>query len=106
MGVFQDVAGAADGEPFLVEQAADATDQKNLMVLIVAPVATSLDWSELGKFLFPVAQHMRLDRTKLAHFTYSEVAFRRNRRKNDVSLDEFRHSVFPPGSSVFGSREK
>ena len=106
MGVFQDVARATDGESLFIKQAADATDQQDLVVLVVAPVAASFNRPELGKFLFPVAQHMRLDRTKLAHFTYSKVAFRRNRRKNDVSLDGFRHSVFPLSSSVFGWREK
>src|SRR5450830_205428 len=76
------VARTADGETLLIQQLANAPDQQYFMVLIIAPVATPLDWFELGKFLLPVAQHMRLDATKFADFTDGEVAFGGNRRQN------------------------
>ena len=44
------------------------------MMLVVAAVAAPLDGLELGEFLFPVAQHMRLDAAKLADLTDGEVA--------------------------------
>ena len=72
------MARAVDGESTIIEQAADMANQHDLMRLIVTPIAPSLDWFELGKFLFPITQHMWFDRTELAHLTNSEVPLRGN----------------------------
>ena len=79
--VFQSLARAADGEAFFVQQFADASDQQDFMMLVVTPVATPLDRAQLGEFLFPVTQYMRLDGAQIGHFTDGEVTLRRNRRK-------------------------
>lgn len=44
------------------------------MVLVVTTISTALDRLQLGEFLLPVAQHMRLDTAQVAHFTYGEIA--------------------------------
>src|SRR4051812_43683559 len=67
-------AGAADGESLLVKKLADTTNEQDFVVLVITPVAASLDRLELCKFLLPVAQHMRFYAAKLADFTNSEVA--------------------------------
>ena len=72
------VAGAADGVAMVIQQLADAADHQDLMVLVIAPIAASFDGLELGKFLLPIAQHMRLNATQIAHLTDGEVALRRN----------------------------
>src|SRR5262245_4469081 len=46
----QAVPRTAYGEPLLVQQLADASDQQHLMVLIIAPVPSPLDRLELGEF--------------------------------------------------------
>ena len=48
-------------------------------MLVVTPVAAPLDWLLLGKFLFPITQHMRLYAAQLADFTDREIAFGRDR---------------------------
>src|SRR5512139_2767956 len=79
--MFKTLARTADGEALLVQQFADAADQQHLVVLIVAPVAAPLDRAQLGEFLFPVTQHVRLDGAQLRHFTDGEIAFGRDRRE-------------------------
>ena len=74
-------ARATDGKSLLVEQFTDASDEKHFVVLVVAAIAAPLDRFELGKFLFPVTQNVRLDATKVADFTNGEVAFRGNWRQ-------------------------
>jgi hypothetical protein len=49
------------------------------MVLVITAVATSFDRAKLCKFLLPITKHMRLDATKLTHFTNGEVALGGNR---------------------------
>src|SRR4051794_34240338 len=78
-GVREAVARAADREPLLVQQLANAANQQHLVVLVIAPVAAPLHWLELGELLLPVAQHVRLDAAELAHLTDREVALGRNR---------------------------
>src|SRR5664279_914396 len=80
-GVGEPVARAADREALLVEELADAPDQEHLMVLVVAAIAAPLHRLELGELLLPVAQHIRLDAAKLAHFADREVALGRDRRE-------------------------
>ena len=53
------LAGAADGEALIVEQAADLADHQHVLALVIATVATALDRLELGEFLLPVAQYVR-----------------------------------------------
>ena len=61
--LFKAMASAADGESLAVEQFANASNQKDFMVLVIAAIATPFHRFELRKFLFPIAKHMRLDAT-------------------------------------------
>src|SRR6185295_11945430 len=74
--VVEAVAGTADGEPFLVQELADAADQQHLVVLVVAAVAAPLHGLELSELLLPVSKHVRLHPAELAHLTDGEVALR------------------------------
>ena len=47
-------------------------------MLVVTAIAAPLHGPELGEFLLPVAQHMRLDAAQFTDFTNGEVAFGRN----------------------------
>ena len=102
VGMIQAVARAADGEALLVQQFTDTPDQQHFMVLIVAAVAAALDRFELGKFLLPIAQHMRLDPAQFADFTNGEIALGWNRWKLGIRLVVFHDRTFPPWSSVSG----
>src|SRR3979409_2203771 len=42
-GLFEAVARAVDGETVLVEQLANAADEEHFMVLVIAPVAATLE---------------------------------------------------------------
>src|SRR5512134_1580887 len=75
------VARAADGEALVVEEIADAADEQHFVVLVVAAVAAPLDRLQLGEFLLPVTQHVRLHAAQLAYLADGEVALRRNRRQ-------------------------
>ena len=104
--------GAADGEALLVEQLPNAPDQQDLMVLIVAAVAATLDWLELCELLFPVTQNVRLDATQLAYFTNREVAFCGYWRQLGLTfaaavlvVAALHRSSSPPSPSVSGWRE-
>src|SRR3989338_5799683 len=101
-GITQAIARAADGEALLVQQLADTPDQQHLMVLVVAAVAAALDRLELGEFLLPIAQHMRLDPAQFADFTDGEIAFGGDRRELGIRLVVFHDRTFPPWFSVFG----
>src|SRR6201995_6202826 len=61
------LTGTADREALLVEQAADLTDDNDVLPLIVTPVAATLDGLELRKFLLPVAQHVRFHAAQITH---------------------------------------
>ena len=50
-------------------------------MLVVTPISTALHRLELGKFLFPVAQHMGFDATQLTDLTDREVALCGNWRQ-------------------------
>jgi len=51
------------------------------MVLIVTPIAAPLYRLELGEFLFPIAQHMRLHTAEFTDFSDGEVTLGRDRRQ-------------------------
>src|SRR6516165_4666539 len=78
--VLQPMAGAVDGEALLVEQVADAPDEQDFVVLVVAAVAAALDRLELREFLLPVTEHVRLNRTEVADLADGEIALGGDRR--------------------------
>ena len=84
------IAGAADREPLLVEEAPDLADHQHVLALVVAPVAASLDGLEVGELLLPVAEHMRLYTAELAYLTDREVALAGDRRQFRV-IAGFQH---------------
>src|SRR5688500_9760209 len=77
----QTIAGAADRESLLVQEAPDLADHQYVLALVVAPVAASLDGLEVRKLLLPVAEHMRLHTAEIAYLTDREVALAGNRRQ-------------------------
>src|SRR3989338_7058334 len=101
-GITQAIARAADGETLFIQQLANTPDQQHFMMLVVAAVAAALDRFELGEFLFPIAQHMRLDPAQFTDFTDGEIAFGWNRRELGIRLVVFHDRTFPPWFSVFG----
>src|SRR5690606_24528934 len=90
----QPLAGAADGEALLVQQAADLPDEDDVVALVVAAVSAALQRLELRKLLLPVAQDVRLDGTQVADFTDGEVALAWNCRKLAV-IGRFQHTPLP-----------
>ena len=80
---------AADGKSFFVQQLANASDQQHFVVLIIAPVAAPLDRIKLGKFLFPITQHMRLHPAQFTYLADSEVALGRDERQFGIRRVEF-----------------
>src|SRR5688572_29553954 len=103
--MIEPVARSADREAFFVEQLADAPDQQHLVVLVIAPVAASLDRLELRELLLPVAQHMRLHPAELADLTDREVALCRDRRELSFPVARFHRATFRRGPSASGWRE-
>jgi hypothetical protein len=75
------VSGAADREPLFIKKITNPSDKEHLMVLVVAPIATSLHRAQLSELLLPVAQNMRFDTTQFTDLTDGEVALGRYRRK-------------------------
>ena len=71
-------ARTMDGEALLVQQLANPPDQQHFMMLVVTAIAPALDWPQLGKFLLPIAQYMRLHVAQHTRFTNREIAFCRN----------------------------
>src|SRR5271170_5480141 len=67
------VASAADREALVVQEAADLADHNHVLALVIAPVAASLDGLQLGEFLFPIPQHMRLHAAQVAHLADGEI---------------------------------
>jgi hypothetical protein len=68
------VASTTDGEPLLIKQVANTANHENFVVLVIPAIAAALDGPELRELLLPISEHMRLDTTKLAHFTDGEIA--------------------------------
>src|SRR6185436_2113190 len=108
-GFIQSCPCATDGETLFVQKLADATDQQDFVVLVVTAVAAALDGLELGEFLLPVAQHMRLHATKLAYLTDGEVALCGNRGqwlpRTAVVVAAVHRSSSRPSPSVSGWHE-
>ena len=46
-----------------------------VMPLIISSVPSSLDWTKLREFLFPVSKNMCFNITEIASFAYSEIPF-------------------------------
>jgi len=88
------IARAADREALLVEQAANLANDQHVLALVVAAVAAPLDRLQLRKFLFPIAQHMRLHAAQVTDFTDREVALAGNRRQI-VIVAWFQHKPLP-----------
>src|SRR5690348_7284450 len=80
------VAGAADREALIVEEAPDLADDDHVLALVVAAVAAALHRLQLRELLLPVAQHVRLDAAQLAHLADGEVALAGNRRQLRIIL--------------------
>src|SRR3954466_2521553 len=104
VGVVEAVARAADGEAFFVQQLADAADQQDFVMLVVAPIAAALDGLELREFLLPVAEHVRLHPTKIAHLTDGEVALRGDRREISFPAAWLHGGLSRPWPSTSGWR--
>lgn len=68
------LAGTTNGKPLIIKERSDLADHQDVLALIVTAIAATLDGLQLGKFLFPVAQYMRFDRTEVADFTNSEIS--------------------------------
>src|SRR5690606_29196455 len=64
-------------------------------VLVVAAVASPLHRLELGEFLLPVAQHVRLDPTQLADLADREVALGGDRRQDRLGVGPGAQSSMP-----------
>lgn len=62
-----------DRKALFVEKLADATNEKNLVVLIIPTVAAPLYRLELRKLLLPIPQNMGLDLAKFTDLTNGEV---------------------------------
>ena len=84
--------GAADREAVVVQQAANLTDDDDILTLIIASVATPFDGLELWKFLLPIPEYVRLDGAQVANLTYGEIALTRYGRKFAV-IPRFQHMI-------------
>ena len=77
------------------------------MMLVVASIAATLDGLELGKFLFPVTQDVRLNATQVTDFADGEVALSGDGRQIGLRTAGHYHEVWsPPPSLAFGWNEK
>jgi len=96
---------AVDRESLLVQEIADAPDQKNFVVLVVASIAPTLDRLELSELLLPIAEHVRLDRTKITNLADGEVPLGGDRWKFGLNSAVVRHgSQLRPWPSASGLR--
>ena len=75
------LTGAADGKALIIKKIAYLADHEDIMALIVAAVAAPLDGAELGEFLLPITQDMRLDAAEFTDLADGEVALARDRRQ-------------------------
>src|SRR3954447_16709044 len=67
------IAGAADGEALVVQEAADLPDDDDVLALVIAAIAAALDGFELRELLLPITQHVRLHAAELADFADREI---------------------------------
>jgi len=90
------LAGTADGEALLIQEAADLADHQHVVALIIASVAAPLDRFELGKLLLPVAQDMGFHLAQLADLADGEVALSRYRGKfRKITAARIQHTPLP-----------
>src|SRR5579871_1332413 len=80
------VAGAADREALVVQEAADLADHDYVLALVIAPVAAPFNGLQLWEFLLPVAQHMRFHSAEVAYLADGEIALAGDRRQLGVIL--------------------
>jgi len=85
------VPGAVDREALLVQQITNAANQQDLVMLVVAPIAAPLDGLQLRKLLLPIAEYVRLDRTKITYLADSEVPLGGYWRQIRLSSAVIRH---------------
>jgi len=85
----------ADRKALIIKQTANLPHGQDVMVLIVAPVAATLDGLELRELLLPIAQHMGLDVTKLADLANREIALGGDRRQTVAATARVRHRLRP-----------
>src|SRR5579863_3539967 len=88
------LAGTADGEALLVQEAADLADHQDVVALVIAAVAAAFHGFELGELLLPVAQHVRLHAAQVADLADGEVALPRDRGQFAV-VPGFQHRSPP-----------
>src|SRR5262249_29887899 len=101
---FEPLARTRDREALVVEQRADLPDHQHVMALVIATVAASLDRLQVGEFLLPIAQHVRLDATQLADFPNGEIAFGRYDRQFAIAaLIQHRPRLGPSASAPDGT---
>jgi hypothetical protein len=69
------------------------------MVLVVAPVASSLHGAQLRELLLPIPEHMRFNAAQVAHLTDGEIALGRNVGKRrlhwEISIAKRRVEITP-----------
>jgi len=73
--MIQAAARSAYSKTVLIQQLSDASYKEYFVMLIIAPVSAPLNRLELGKFLLPITQHVRLHPAQIAYLTDSKVAF-------------------------------
>src|SRR6185312_12352104 len=96
---------AIDRESLLVQEIANAANEQNFVMLVIAAIAPPLHRLQLRELLLPVPQHVRFHRTKLAHLANREIALGGNRRQRCLSSAGFGHgSPLRPWPSTSGSR--
>ena len=95
---------AANRKSLLIQQAANLPDDQHVLPLIVPAVAPPLDRLQLGKFLLPVTQHMRLDAAQFADFADGEVPLPRDGGQFAI-VAWFQHRP-RPGPSISGQDGK
>src|SRR5215831_5991560 len=99
------MARPIDRESLLVQKIANAAYQQDFVMLVVASIAATLDGFELRELLFPIAQHVRFHRTKIADLADREVPLGGDRRKLGLNSTVIRHgSPLRPSPSTFDSR--
>ena len=95
----QALTRTADRKALVIQQAPDLSNDQDVLALIIATIAASLYRFELRELLFPIPEYVRLNSTKIADFTYREIALTRYWRKF-VVIPRFQH-MLPLGPLVF-----
>src|SRR5579862_5038093 len=69
------LAGARDGETFLIQKSLDVQHRLHIFVAVHALAGTALHRLELRKFRFPKAQHVRWQVAEFGDFADPEIKF-------------------------------